>query len=100
MYPCPRGYCRCFHNLCNIGNETCSYAYFNSDPDKQCNCDRKGQQCSEHTNEKSMDVHLSLGYLCGDCKGSKGVSSLLNHCVECSDINIVLLAALCKTLTA
>ena len=47
-----------------------------------------------------MDVHLSLGYLCGDCKDSKGVSSLLNHCVECSDINIVLLAALCKTLTA
>ena len=36
------------------------------------------------------------GYLCGDCKDSKGVSVLLNHCVNCDNINIVLLAALCK----
>ena len=37
-----------------------------------------------------------VGYLCGDCKDSKGVSTLLNHCVDCGDINILVLAALCK----
>ena len=46
VYPCPPGYCRCFHNLCGVGDETCNYAYFNSDSDKQCNCDREGQHCS------------------------------------------------------
>ena len=37
-----------------------------------------------------------VGYLCGDCKDSKGVSTLLNRCVVCGDINILVLAALCK----
>ena len=37
-----------------------------------------------------------VGYLCGDCKDSKGVSTLLNRCVDCGDINALFLAALCK----
>ena len=43
VYPCPPGYCRCFQNLCTVGDEICNYAYFNDDPDKQCNCDREGE---------------------------------------------------------
>ena len=43
VYPCPPGYCRCFQNLCGVGDGICSYAYFNDEPDKQCNCDREGE---------------------------------------------------------
>ena len=40
--------------------------------------------------------YLYVGYLCGDCKDNKGVSALLNHCVDCTNTNVVLLAVLCK----
>ena len=39
---------------------------------------------------------MYIGYLCGDCKDNKGVSTLLNRCVDCGDINALVLAALCK----
>ena len=45
----------------------------------------------------AYDPTLSLyyvGYLCGDCKDNKGVSALLNHCVDCNDINVVLIGGL------
>jgi len=42
-YPCPTGYCRCFLQHNNLGEDVCSFAYFNGDPDKQCDCERKGQ---------------------------------------------------------
>ena len=46
--------------------------------------------------KESYFNYLYVGYLCGDCRDGKGVSTLLNHCVDCSNINILLLAALCK----
>ena len=47
VYPCPPGYCTCFQNLCGVGEGICSFAYFNGDPDKQCNCDREGEDKME-----------------------------------------------------
>ena len=44
-YPCPSGYCRCSQDHDSLGDNLCSFAYFNSDPDKQCNCDREGKCC-------------------------------------------------------
>ena len=39
FYPCPMGYCRCTHE----GSlSTSTYVYTHSDPNLQCNCDRKG----------------------------------------------------------
>ena len=94
FYPCPPGYCRCFQNLCSVGNETCSYAYFNDYSNMQCNCDREGEHYPQI--KYSYSVMLFAGYLCGDCKDSKGVTVLLNHCVDCNNINLMLLAALCE----
>ena len=34
------------------------------------------------------------GYLCGQCRGDKGVSALLNNCVTCGYFNILLIIAL------
>ena len=34
------------------------------------------------------------GYLCGQCRGDKGVSALLNNCVSCGYVNILLIVAL------
>ena len=41
FYPCPMGYCRCTHEG-SISTSTCVYSYTHSDPNLQCNCDRKG----------------------------------------------------------
>lgn len=43
VYPCPPGYCRCFQDHNSLGNGICSFAYFNGEPDKQCNCHREGE---------------------------------------------------------
>ena len=40
----------------------------------------------------------TIGYLCGDCKGGKGVSALLNCCVDCSNTNGILIAVLSKNI--
>ena len=37
---------------------------------------------------------LIIGYLCGECRGDKGISVLLNKCVSCGYVNIMLIAAL------
>ena len=37
------------------------------------------------------------GVLCGQCRGDKGVSTLLNKCVSCHDASGLLLAGLSKT---
>ena len=34
------------------------------------------------------------GYLCGQCQDDKGVSALLNNCVSCGYVNILLIIAL------
>ena len=34
------------------------------------------------------------GYLCGQCHDDKGVSVLLNNCVSCGYVNILLIIAL------
>ena len=34
--------------------------------------------------------------MCGDCKDGKGVSALLNNCVDCSNVNGILIAVLRK----
>ena len=34
------------------------------------------------------------GYLCGQCRDDKGVSVLLNNCVSCGYVNILLIIAL------
>ena len=41
FYPCPPGYCACTQ-YSDVGNTTCVYTYTNTDPDRQCTCDRKG----------------------------------------------------------
>ena len=43
VYPCPPGYCRCLHNHSGFGDGICSFAYFNGEPDRQCNCGRQGE---------------------------------------------------------
>ena len=84
--------------MCTVGDKICNYAYFNDDPDKQCNCDREGEQLAMYvvTWYVHNSITLYVGYLCGDCKDNKGVSSLLNRCVDCGDINIIFIAVLCK----
>ena len=39
---CPSGYCRCYFNT-SIGISLCANVYVNSDPDRQCICERKGK---------------------------------------------------------
>ena len=39
---CPSGYCRCYFNT-SIGISSCANVYVNSDPDRQCVCERKGK---------------------------------------------------------
>ncbi|XP_065904297.1 uncharacterized protein [Dysidea avara] len=72
-YWCPPGYCQCVH--LNNDNDECSYVYYDDDEDRQCVCDREG-------------------YLCGKCRDDKGVSGLLNNCVECGHVNTMLIVAL------
>ena len=49
--------------------------------------------CAYSTSTPSLII---LGYLCGDCKDGKGVSALLNRCVDCSNVNGILIAVLSK----
>ena len=42
----------------------------------------------------------TLGVLCGQCQGDKGVSALLNKCVSCHDASGVLIAGLSKPTVA
>lgn len=35
-----------------------------------------------------------IGYLCGKCRNDAGVSALLNKCVSCGNVNILLIIAL------
>ena len=37
---------------------------------------------------------LYIGYLCGKCRDNAGVSALLNNCVSCGNVNILLILAL------
>ena len=37
-----------------------------------------------------------LGYLCGECRSGKAVSALLNRCVSCEKISVLLIVALGK----
>ena len=97
VYPCPPGYCRCFHDHSSLGEEICSFAYFNGEPDRQCNCDRQGEQHGMLCKKTLAPLLvICIGYLCGDCKDGKGVSALLNNCVDCSDVNGILIAVLSK----
>ena len=41
FYPCPPGYCACTQSS-DVGNTICVYTYTNSDPGRQCACDREG----------------------------------------------------------
>ena len=41
FYTCPPGYCQCFFNT-SIGPTACVHVYSNTQPDRQCGCDRKG----------------------------------------------------------
>ena len=41
FYTCPPGYCQCFFNT-SIGHTACVHVYSNTQPDRQCACDRKG----------------------------------------------------------
>ena len=43
-----------------------------------------------------MYIPNTTGYLCGDCRDGKGVSALLNRCVDCSNTNGVFIAVLSK----
>ena len=97
VYPCPPGYCRCFHDRSSLGDEICSFAYINGDPDRQCTCKRQGKHYMRY--EICNCIHsylLFVGYLCGDCKNGEGVSALLNRCVNCSDAYGILIAVLSK----
>ena len=37
---------------------------------------------------------MYVGYLCGKCRNDAGVSALLNKCVSCGYVNILLIIAL------
>ena len=39
-------------------------------------------------------VCIFIGYLCGKCRNDAGVSALLNKCVSCGNVNILLIIAL------
>ena len=41
-------------------------------------------------------LSAQTGYLCGDCRDGKGVSALLNHCVDCSNAYGILIGVLGK----
>ena len=76
FYPCPPGYCACTQSS-DVGNTICVYTYTNSDPGRQCACDREGivmWMCS----------HLSVQILkCLDAS-PWSVSSLLSCTDEAS----------------
>ena len=88
---CPSGYCRCYFNT-SIGISSCANVYVNSDPDRQCVCERKGKWITfPFGKPDSLSI---IGILCGECKNKLGVSVLLNECVSCDKTNIILIPAL------
>ncbi|XP_065907172.1 uncharacterized protein [Dysidea avara] len=72
-YQCPPGYCQCSRE--DNGGNLCNSVYYYDNDHLQCVCDRQG-------------------YLCGKCRGDKGVSVLLNKCVSCGHGNIALIFGL------
>ncbi|XP_065908079.1 uncharacterized protein [Dysidea avara] len=72
-YQCPPGYCQCSRE--DDGGNICNSVYHYDNDDLQCVCDRQG-------------------YLCGKCRGNKGVSVLLNKCVSCGHGSIALIFGL------
>ncbi|XP_065906983.1 uncharacterized protein [Dysidea avara] len=72
-YQCPPGYCQCSRE--DDGGNICNSVYYYDNDDLQCVCDRQG-------------------YLCGKCRGDKGVSVLLNKCVSCGYGSIALIFGL------
>ena len=54
------------------------------------------QQYNDLLCEMFRTLMLTLGVLCGQCRGDKGVSALLNKCVSCHDASGVLIALLSK----
>ncbi|XP_065908085.1 uncharacterized protein [Dysidea avara] len=72
-YQCPPGYCQCSRE--DDGGNICNSVYYYDNDDLQCVCDRQG-------------------YLCGKCRGNKGVSVLLNKCVSCGHGSIALIFGL------
>ena len=57
-YPCPPGYCQCFLQHSSLEVDVCSFAYFNGEPDRQCVCEREGQQTKMYcyTNDYTQQV--------------------------------------------
>ncbi|XP_065905479.1 uncharacterized protein [Dysidea avara] len=70
---CPPGYCRCT-SLDDVTG-TCSSVYYFDNDDLQCVCDREG-------------------HLCGKCHANKGVSVLLDKCVDCGYDHAMLIVGL------
>ena len=89
---CPSGYCRCYFNT-SIGISSCANVYVNSDPDRQCVCERKGKWIIFPFGKPNTCLWI-IGILCGECKNNLGVSILLNKCVSCDKTNIILIPAL------
>lgn len=81
--------------LGNISSDGTCYAVLpNNDTDGQCVCDRKGIVSNCVTVRQLLHEHT--GVLCGECRNGMGVSALLNRCVDCGDINALLIVTLSK----
>ena len=97
FYDCPMGYCGCSHDA-SYGSHVCVYTYSHNNPDFQCKCDRKGAiiECTIMLSLYTTCSWInSLGILCGKCRDDgKGVSSLFNKCVTCSNTAVLLILAL------
>ena len=59
-------------------------------------------KCTFNYNTENLEWSLNtlilytIGYLCGNCRDGKGVSALLNHCVDCSNAYGILIGVLGK----
>ena len=47
----------------------------------------------------SLNIIITIGELCGECRGGNGVSAILNRCTTCSDASGLLILLLSKTET-
>ena len=55
---------------------------------------KSGHTCSFIYVHNFMCNYTSVGYLCGKCHDNTGVSALLNKCVSCGNVNVLLIIAL------
>ena len=55
---------------------------------------------SLHINDAITPILCVIGVLCGECRGRKGVSTLLNKCVDCEDVNSLLIVTLSEGITS